>query len=169
MAAVKSDNVAYLWNSWCMWAADPENLRGHRSRLSNLYFVLIRIKCHIYHNAIRYNLTTPCLSVTLPCTDFMDVIMGDIPACVATARIVSAVFFNLGGLKPHLHSSMMETHSSVFDVLQHHVLRSLVVERLTKPLCPLSISAPTPPPLMSRFRPYLIVRFTRSPSIKYQN
>ena len=32
---------------------------------------------YIYHKAAIYNLTTLCLNGTLPCVDFMDVIMGD--------------------------------------------------------------------------------------------
>ena len=32
-----------------------------------------------------YNLTTVCLNGTLPCVDFMDVIMGDIPIYNLTA------------------------------------------------------------------------------------
>ena len=41
--------------------------------------MLINTAYTIFNNAVIYNLTTLCLNGTLPCVDFMDVIMGDIP------------------------------------------------------------------------------------------
>ena len=48
-----------------------DNIQGYSSMLTSPILYLTK--------AAIFNITTLCLNGTLPCVDFMDVIMGDIP------------------------------------------------------------------------------------------
>ena len=68
-------------SQWTAW----RRLFAHANIAYTIFTNLISIGCYIYCCYIyMYNLTTLCLNGTLPCVDFMDVIMGDLPSTAET-------------------------------------------------------------------------------------